>query len=79
MREARAWFLDDFNPESLSVLISVVSGERNASLRRLLGYGDMAASLVTTGAIDPDAFQAAHGGCSLRIQQDPPIPGLPSA
>jgi hypothetical protein len=25
------------------------------------GYWDMAASLVTTGAIDPDAFRAAHG------------------
>jgi hypothetical protein len=27
----------------------------------VLGYWDMAASLVTTGAIDGDAFRAAHG------------------
>jgi hypothetical protein len=27
----------------------------------VLGYWDMAASLVTTGAIDPEAFRAAHG------------------
>lgn len=27
----------------------------------VLGYWDMAASLVTTGAIDADAFLAAHG------------------
>jgi hypothetical protein len=27
----------------------------------VLGYWDMAASLVTTGAIDPAAFLAAHG------------------
>jgi hypothetical protein len=27
----------------------------------VLGYLDMAASLVTTGAIDADAFRAAHG------------------
>jgi hypothetical protein len=27
----------------------------------VLGYWDMAASLVTTGAIDADAFRAAHG------------------
>ena len=61
LREARAWFLNDFNPESLPELIAVVSGERNASFRMVLGYWDMAASLVTTGAIDGDAFRAAHG------------------
>jgi hypothetical protein len=27
----------------------------------VLGYWDMAASLVTSGAIDADAFRAAHG------------------
>jgi hypothetical protein len=27
----------------------------------VLGYWDMAASLVTTGAIDTDSFRAAHG------------------
>jgi hypothetical protein len=61
LREARAWFLLEFNPESLGELINVVSGERNASFRMVLGYWDMAASLVTTGAIDADAFRAAHG------------------
>jgi hypothetical protein len=39
----------------------VVRGDRNASFRMVLGYWDMAASLVTGGAIDPDAFIAAHG------------------
>jgi hypothetical protein len=61
LREARAWFLYDFNPESFEELVAVVSGERNASFRMVLGYWDMAASLVTTGAIDGDAFRAAHG------------------
>jgi hypothetical protein len=61
LREARAWFLVEFNPESFSDLIALVSGERNASFRMVLGYWDMAASLVTTGAIDGDAFRAAHG------------------
>jgi hypothetical protein len=60
LREARTWFLTDFNPESLADLIDVVSRERNASFRMVLGYWDMAASLVTTGAIDADAFRAAH-------------------
>jgi hypothetical protein len=61
LREARACFLNDFNPETLSELVAIVSGERNASFRMVLGYWDMAASLVTTGAIDGDAFRAAHG------------------
>src|SRR5436190_16014940 len=61
LREARAWFRGDFNPETLDELIRVVSGERNASFRMVLGYWDMASSLVTTGAIDRDAFLAAHG------------------
>ena len=61
LREARAWFLAEFNPETLDEFVALVSGERNASFRMVLGYWDMAASLVTTGAIDGDAFRAAHG------------------
>ena len=61
LREARAWFLRDFNPESLAELGETLSGERNASFRMVLGYWDMAASLVTSGAIDATAFLAAHG------------------
>ncbi len=61
LREAREWFLRDFNPESFAELAAVVGGVRNASFRMVLGYWDMAASLVTAGAIDGDAFRAAHG------------------
>ena len=61
LREARAWFVAEFNPETLDEFVALVSGERNASFRMVLGYWDMAASLVTTGAIDGDAFRAAHG------------------
>jgi len=61
LREARDWFLREFNPESFGDLVALARGERNASFRMVLGYWDMAASLVTTGAIDADAFSAAHG------------------
>ncbi|HTS25090.1 MAG TPA: hypothetical protein VMH81_04410 [Bryobacteraceae bacterium] len=61
LREARAWFTFEFNPQSITELVEVVRSERNASFRMVLGYWDMAASLVTTGAIDGDAFRAAHG------------------
>ena len=61
LREARSWFLLEFNPETFAELIAIIGGERNAAFRMVIGYWDMAASLVTTGAIDADAFRAAHG------------------
>jgi hypothetical protein len=60
LREAREWFLRDFNPETFAEVVETISGERNASFRMVLGYWDMAASLVITDAIDADAFRAAH-------------------
>ena len=71
LREARAWFLLEFNPETLADVGAVLAGERNASFRMVLGYWDMAASLVTAGAIDADAFRAAHGemfGTFCKVQ-----------
>lgn len=71
LRDARAWFLRDFNPNTFAALVATLSGERNASFRMVLGYWDMAASLVTTGAIDAPAFLAAHGeiyGTFSKIQ-----------
>jgi len=60
LREARSWFVLEFHPESFADVMAAVRGERNASFRMVRGYWDMAASLVTTGAIDGDAFRAAH-------------------
>ena len=73
LREARAWFLGEFNPESLEDLVASIGGERNASFRMVLGYWDMAASLVTTGAIDPRAFLAAHGEVFLTFAKIHPF------
>lgn len=60
LREARDWFLRSFHPETVDELMAAVRSERNASFRMVIGYWDMAASLVTTGAIGADAFRAAH-------------------
>ena len=60
LRQARSWFLIEFNPETFAEFGEAVSGERNAWFRMVVGYWDMAASLVTSGAIDGDAFRAAH-------------------
>ena len=61
LREARHWFLIEFNPETFAELIGILSGPRNSAFRMVLGYWEMASSLVTAGAIDGDAFRAAHG------------------
>lgn len=71
LREARAWFLAEFNPDTIEDVITALAGERNPSFRMVLGYWDMAASLVTTGAIDAEAFLAAHSevfGTLCKIQ-----------
>ena len=60
LREARQWFLWEFNPDSLAELNELARGPRNASFRMVLSYWNMAASLVTTGAIDADAFLTAN-------------------
>ncbi len=61
LREARRWFVHEFNPETFAEAVTLASGPRGASFGMVLSYWDMAASLVTTGAIDADAFRAAHG------------------
>jgi hypothetical protein len=73
LREARTWFLRDFNPDSLTQLVEAVTGERNASFRMVVGYWDMAASMVTTGAIEPDAFRAAHGEIYATLSKIQPF------
>jgi hypothetical protein len=61
LREARAWFVRDCNPETFEEFLAGVRSEPNAWFRMVIGYWDMAASLVTTGAIEADAFRGAHG------------------
>ncbi len=73
LREARDWFSREFNPDSFAELVALASGPRNASIRMVLGYWDMAASLVTTGAVDADAFLAAHGEIFLAFSKVQPF------
>jgi hypothetical protein len=71
LREARSWFLLEFHPDTFEEFVAAITGERNSSVRMVLGYWDMAASLVTTGAIDGEAFLAAHGevvGTFAKVQ-----------
>ena len=71
LREAREWFLWEFNPDSLADIVATMNTERNAAFRMVMSYWEMAASMVTTGAIDAESFLAAHGeifGTFCKIQ-----------
>jgi hypothetical protein len=71
LRQARDWFLLEFHPQSMADFMAEISGSHNTWIRMVLGYWEMAASMVTTSAIDPTAFLAAHGeifGTFSKIQ-----------
>jgi hypothetical protein len=60
LREARQWFLSDFNPETWEECSAIIASARNSSFRMVISYWEMAASLVSHGAIDVDMFRAAN-------------------
>jgi hypothetical protein len=60
LREARAWFLRDFNPQTLEEALTIAGGPKNDWFRMVIGYWDMAASFVVHGAIDAEMFRAAN-------------------
>ena len=73
LREARAWFLGEFNPETIEDVVRLISDQRNASFRMVLGYWEMAASMVANGAIDAKAFLDAHGEVFLTFAKIQPF------
>lgn len=60
LREARAWFLRDFDPQTLEEALAHAGGARNDWFRMVMSYWDMAASLVVHKAIDADMFRAVN-------------------
>ena len=73
LREARAWFMRDFDPQSFAEFVALAGGERNADFRMVLGYWDMAASLVTHGAIDAASWASAHGEVFMTFAKVQPF------
>ena len=61
LREARAWFLDQFQPESVDEIMATVGSAQGAYLRMVVSYWDMAAAMVNHGAIDRDLFCDSNG------------------
>lgn len=73
LREARQWFIFEFHPESFEDLAKISGTPRNASFRMVLSYWDMAASLVTTGAIGAASFLAANGEIVAAFSKVQPL------
>ena len=77
LRQARAWFAFEFHPASARDVLStwLGPGHESAPYRMVTSYWDMAASLVTTGAIDADAFLAAHSEIFATFSKVEPFLG----
>ena len=62
LRQARAWFFFEFHPSSARDVLSIWlgPGHESAPYRMVTSYWDMAASLVTQGAIPGEMFNAAN-------------------
>ena len=63
MRKARHWFAATFTPQSYEDINKTVGGppQESAWFRQVLGYWEMAASLVNHGALHEDLFFDASG------------------
>jgi hypothetical protein len=60
MRKARDFFAT-FNPKTIEDVMGVMMTPQGAYVRMVVGYWDMAASLVLNGAIDSKMFLDANG------------------
>ena len=62
LRQARSWFAFEFHPASAQEVLAtwLGPGHKSAPYRMVTTYWDMAASLVTQGAIPADMFNAAN-------------------
>ena len=64
MRQARAWLLAEFWPETAEEFFAVLndfSSQQNAYLRQVVSYWEMAAALVLHGAVSADLFLDTNG------------------
>jgi hypothetical protein len=60
MREARTWLIREFHPDTIADVEAVLAGPHNPHLRMVVGYWDMACSLVVHGALDRQMFLDAN-------------------
>jgi hypothetical protein len=61
LRKARDWYFREFNPQSMADFSAAMFGEHSGHLRMVVTYWDMAAVLVSRGAIGLELFNDANG------------------
>lgn len=60
LRAARAWWITSFHPTSAKDILRTWTGRESAAYRMVTTYWEMAATFVTSGAIDAGMFHAAN-------------------
>jgi hypothetical protein len=60
LRQARGWFIREFNPESLNDFMTAAKSDRGDYVRMVVSYWDMAAALVNEGAIGLQLFDQTN-------------------
>jgi hypothetical protein len=61
MRKARAWFREEFHPDSAAEVLEASRGKASAPYRMVTSYWSMATALVLHGAIDEQMFADTNG------------------
>ena len=61
LRKARAWFREEFRPQTAQDVLEAYRGKRSAYYRMVTTYWSMAATLVLNGAIEDQMFADANG------------------
>lgn len=84
MRQARTWFLTNFDPQSVRDIFAALGGEHSANFRMVASYWDMAAAFVNHGAIDEQMFNdintehiAVYAKFQPFLAELRQMPGLP--
>ena len=80
MREARNWFLLEFHPSSVDEVRAALQSDKSPYFRMVLSYWEMAAALVSHGAIDAKMFLDTTGeAISVFAKLQPMLPELREA
>src|SRR3989442_14731783 len=73
MRKARAWFREEFRPQTAQDVLEAYRGKRSAYYRMVTTYWSMAAALVLHGAIQEQMVVDANGEHIMVYAKPPPF------
>ncbi|MGH9816949.1 MAG: DUF4760 domain-containing protein [Candidatus Acidiferrales bacterium] len=77
LRQARAWFMDNFNVTTMAELMAVCppGTDNNAMMRQVLSFWDMCANFVNRGLIDEEFFWETSGEQFIVFERFKPVLG----